>query len=48
MKDTEINLQEILKYFREIVGTQAQEIAILKATLDSVYAKNEEPKDKVK
>jgi hypothetical protein len=27
----EIDVQEILKNFREIVGTQAQEIAVLKA-----------------
>lgn len=47
MNETEINIQEILKYFRELVGTQAQEIAILKATLDAVYAKNAKAEDKV-
>lgn len=45
MNNTEINIQEILKYFRELVGAQAQEIAILKATLDAAYAAK--PEDKV-
>jgi hypothetical protein len=47
MTETTINIQEILKHFRELVGAQAQEIAILKATLDAAYANNKEPKDKV-
>lgn len=47
MTDATINIQEILKYFRELVGAQAQEIAILKATLESVYAKAESAEDKV-
>jgi hypothetical protein len=47
MNNTEINIQEILKHFRDLVGAQAQEIAILKATLDAAYAKIEQSKDKV-
>lgn len=47
MNNTEINVQEILKYFRELVGSQAQEIAVLKATLEAVYAKADKPEDKV-
>jgi hypothetical protein len=33
--DTEVDLNVILKNLREIIGTQAQEIAILKATIES-------------
>lgn len=33
--NTEVDLNEILKNLREIIGTQAQEIAILKATIES-------------
>ena len=47
MENTEINIQEILKYFRELVGAQAQEIALLKATLDAVYADKQTAEDKV-
>ena len=47
MSNTEINIQEILKYFRELVGAQAQEIAVLKATLDAVYPKADSAEDKV-
>jgi hypothetical protein len=47
MSNSEINIQEVLKYFRELVGMQAQEIAILKATLDASYAKNNKTDDKV-
>jgi hypothetical protein len=39
----EINIEEVLAYFRELVGAQAQEIALLRATI----AKLNEPKDKV-
>jgi len=33
--EQEIDIQTVLKHLREIIGTQAQEIAILKATLES-------------
>jgi hypothetical protein len=29
----EIDIQEVLVYFRQLVGAQAQEIALLKATI---------------
>lgn len=32
-EEKQLDIQEILKGFREIVGTQAQEIVILKATV---------------
>lgn len=31
----EIDIQEVLKHMREIIGSQAQEIAVLKATLET-------------
>lgn len=43
MSDVNIEIEQILKYFRDLVGAQAQEIAVLKATLEAVQA----PKDKV-
>lgn len=36
--EQQINIQEILAYFRELVGSQAQEIAILKATIQAMKA----------
>lgn len=33
--EKEIEINEVLKNMREIIGTQAQEIAVLKATLDT-------------
>lgn len=39
-KDMEINVQEILKYFKELVGAQAEEIAILRATVDALNSKD--------
>lgn len=38
----EIDIQEVLVYFRQLVGAQAQEIALLKATIVAM-----ENKDKV-
>jgi len=43
MSETQIEIEQILKYFRELVGAQAQEIAVLKATLEAI----QKPKDKV-
>lgn len=43
MKEQEVNVSEVLKGLREIIGEQAQQIAILKAALAT---KNEE-KNKV-
>jgi hypothetical protein len=31
----EIEINEVLKYMRETIGVQAQEIAVLKATLEA-------------
>lgn len=39
----EIDIQEVLVYFRQLVGAQAQEIALLRATI----AKLQEPENKV-
>lgn len=33
--ETEINIEVVLKAMRETIGNQAQEIAILKATLEA-------------
>lgn len=43
MSEQQIDIQEILGYFRELVGQQAQEIAILRATV----AASQKPEDKV-
>lgn len=43
MQEQEINVNEILKGLKEIIGDQAQQIAILKAIINS----NEINKDKV-
>ena len=31
----EVHIDEVLKHMRELIGTQAQEIAVLKATLET-------------
>jgi hypothetical protein len=31
----EVEINEVLKYLRETIGNQAQEIAVLKATLEA-------------
>ena len=31
----EVQIEEVLKYMRELIGAQAQEIAVLKATLET-------------
>lgn len=33
--EKEVNVNEVLKYMRETIGIQAQEIAVLKATLEN-------------
>jgi len=33
--DTEVDINLVLKNLREIIGTQAQEIAILKASIET-------------
>lgn len=43
MSETQIDIEQILKHFRDLVGAQAQEIAVLKATLEAI----QNPKDKV-
>jgi hypothetical protein len=35
MDEKQVDVQDVLKYLREIIGIQAQEIAVLKATLES-------------
>jgi hypothetical protein len=35
MQESQIDIQAVLKAMREIIGNQAQEIAILKATLEA-------------
>jgi hypothetical protein len=35
MEESQIDIQAVLKAMREIIGNQAQEIAILKATLEA-------------
>lgn len=35
-EETKIELEDILRHFRELNATQAQEIAILKATVDAL------------
>ena len=37
----EIDLQEVLKSMRETIGTQAQEIAVLKATISAIQGTTE-------
>lgn len=39
----EIDIEQVLGYFRELVGQQAQEIALLRATIEAM----QKPKDKV-
>lgn len=39
----EVNIEDVLAYFRELVGRQAQEIALLRASM----TKSAEPSDKV-
>jgi hypothetical protein len=43
MKEKEININEVLKGLKEIIGDQAQQIAILKAIIES----NKSAEDKV-
>lgn len=40
----QIKIEDLLKYLREQIGLQAQEIAVLKATIDNLVSKD---KDKV-
>jgi len=34
MSDVNIEIEQILKHFRDLVGAQAQEIAVLKSTIE--------------
>ena len=36
MADTELEFESILKHMRELIGAQAQEIAVLKATIAAI------------
>ena len=38
----QITIDEVLKYLREQIGLQAQEIAILKATIDNLVSKDDD------
>ena len=40
--DREIKIEEVLKHMREQIGAQAQEIAILKATIATLTPKEDE------
>lgn len=42
-QDTNINLDDVLKAMREQIGSQAQEIAVLKATI-AALTKDQEAK----
>lgn len=44
MSETNVSVEQILKHFRELVAAQAQEIVILKATLESIQAAASEDK----
>jgi hypothetical protein len=35
MMETQVEITEVLKFLRETIGNQAQEIAVLKATLET-------------
>jgi hypothetical protein len=38
--ETQVEITEVLKFLRETIGNQAQEIAVLKATLEVKSATN--------
>ena len=40
MEEAPVDVQIVLKHLREIIGTQAQEIAVLKATLEAQNTTN--------
>jgi hypothetical protein len=40
MQEQELSVNEILKGLREIIGDQAQQIAVLKAAITALEAKN--------
>jgi hypothetical protein len=44
MEEKQIQIEDLLKYLREEIGIKAQEIAVLKATIDNLLSKD---KDKV-
>jgi len=41
-EEPQLDIQDILRHFRELNAIQAQEIAVLKATVDSLSKKIEE------
>lgn len=41
-EEPQLDIQDILRHFRELNALQAQEIAVLKATVDSLTNKNKE------
>jgi hypothetical protein len=43
-----VQIEDILKYLREQIGAQAQDIALLKATIDKLLLAKSEQSDKVK
>lgn len=45
--DTQLNVEVVLKSLREQIGTQAQEIAMLKATVAALNDKIAEAKSEV-
>ena len=42
MSDTQVDIQVVLGYLREAIASQAQEIAVLRATIEAM--KNQEDK----
>lgn len=44
MSEQQIDIQEVLQIMREAIGSQAQEIAVLKATISAI---NKASQDKV-
>lgn len=42
MSEQQIDIQEVLQIMREAIGSQAQEIAVLKATISAMSKKTED------
>jgi hypothetical protein len=42
-----IQIEDVLKYMREQIGAQAQDIALLKATIDNLLAAQSKESNKV-
>jgi hypothetical protein len=40
MEDKQIKIEDLLKHLRDQIGTQAQEIAVLRATIENLIPKD--------